>query len=68
METSKLSSKGQIIIPKAVREAHHWWAGMEFVVESSGDGVILRPRKPFPTTRLEDGVGWAGYEENFMVK
>jgi len=41
---------------------------MEFVVESSGDGVILRPRKPFPTTRLEDGVGCAGYEENFMVK
>lgn len=61
METSKLSSKGQIIIPKQVREAHHWRTGMEFVVESVGDGILLRPRKPFPPTQLEDGVGCAGY-------
>ncbi|WP_306535410.1 AbrB/MazE/SpoVT family DNA-binding domain-containing protein, partial [Geobacter sp.] len=47
---SKLSSKGQIIIPKQVREAHHWRTGMEFVVESVGDGILLRPRKPFPPT------------------
>lgn len=62
METSKLSSKGQIIIPKVVREAHHWRTGMEFVVESVGDGILLRPRKPFPPTHLEDGVGCAGYK------
>ncbi len=62
METSKLSSKGQIIIPKPVREAHHWRAGMEFVIENVGDGILLRPRKPFPSTRLEDGVGCAGYK------
>ncbi|ABB31574.1 transcriptional regulator, AbrB family [Geobacter metallireducens RCH3] len=61
METSKLSSKGQIIIPKQVREAHHWQTGMEFVIESVGDGILLRPRKPFPPTRLEDGLGCAGY-------
>ncbi len=61
MNTSILSSKGQIIIPKQVREAHHWRTGTEFVIGSFGDGIFLKPRKPFPLTRLEDGLGCAGY-------
>jgi bifunctional DNA-binding transcriptional regulator/antitoxin component of YhaV-PrlF toxin-antitoxin module len=35
METTKLSSKGQVIIPKAMRAAHHWDAGQEFGMASS---------------------------------
>jgi len=61
METSTLSSKGQIIIPKPVRDAHHWRPGTEFVVEPFADGILLRPRKPFPATQLEAGLGCAGY-------
>lgn len=26
-----------------------------------GDGILLKPRQPFPATSLEDGVGCAGY-------
>jgi AbrB family looped-hinge helix DNA binding protein len=62
METTTLSSKGQIIIPKSIRESHHWQPGTEFAVEDTGMEIILRLRKPFPTTRLEDGLGCAGYE------
>lgn len=62
METTTLSSKGQIIIPKPIRESHHWQPGTEFEVEDTGTEIILRLRKPFPTTRLEDGLGCAGYE------
>ena len=61
MLTSTLSSKGQIIIPSALRAAHHWEAGTEFVIVDTADGVLLKPRKPFPPTRLEDGLGCAGY-------
>jgi AbrB family looped-hinge helix DNA binding protein len=52
METTKLSSKGQVVLPKSVREAHGWAAGTEFVVELTPDGVRLRTRAPFPRTEL----------------
>lgn len=57
METTRLSSKGQIILPKAVRDSHHWEAGTDFVVEDTGDGVLLRPVKRGRITRLEDVAG-----------
>ena len=57
METTRLSSKGQIILPKAVRESHHWGPGTDFSVEDTGDGVLLRPLKTARLTRLDDVVG-----------
>ncbi len=62
METTKLSSKGQVIIPKSVREAHHWRPGTEFTVEDTAQGVLLKPKKLFPETRLKDGLGCVGYK------
>jgi AbrB family looped-hinge helix DNA binding protein len=57
METTRLSSKGQIIRPKAVRDAHHWAPGTDFSVEDTGDGILLRPLKTAQSTRLDDVVG-----------
>jgi AbrB family looped-hinge helix DNA binding protein len=62
METTRLSSKGQVILPKSIRSAHHWDPGVEFVVEDTPEGVLLRPVKPFRRTRLEDVVGCTGYQ------
>lgn len=61
METTKLSSKGQIILPAAIRTANQWKAGVEFAVEDTGDGVMLRPLKPFATTTISEVAGCAGY-------
>jgi len=61
METTKLSSKGQIILPKHIRTAHQWQPGVEFQVEDTPDGVLLRPLKPFKATRLKDVIGCTGY-------
>ncbi len=61
METTRLSSKGQVIVPKAIREAHGWQAGTEFAVEDLPDGIKLRPLKPFPASRLEDVAGSLRY-------
>jgi len=57
LETTKLSSKGQIILPKAVREAHRWQPGTEFTVEDTGDGILLRPARTVAPTRIEDVAG-----------
>lgn len=62
MPTTRLSSKGQVIIPKAVREAHRWKAGQEFEVEDTDDGVLLRPADPFSETTLEDVAASLPYE------
>ena len=61
MKTTKLSSKGQVILPKSVRQAHHWEPGIELAVEEREDGVLLRPLKPFEPTRIEDVIGCMGY-------
>lgn len=57
MENTKLSSKGQVIIPKPVRDAHKWDAGTEFVIQEKGNGILLKPITPFKPTRLEDVFG-----------
>jgi AbrB family looped-hinge helix DNA binding protein len=62
METTRLSSKGQIILPKSIRSAHHWEPGLEFQVEDTADGVLLRPVKAFKQTSLEEVVGCTGYQ------
>ena len=62
METTLLSSKGQVIIPKTIRSSHHWKPGTRFVVEDVQGGVLLKPVSSFPATDLEKGLGCAGYK------
>ena len=57
METVKLSTKGQIVIPKDIRESHHLAAGTEFVIAFMGDEIRLKPIPVFPVTRAEEGMG-----------
>ncbi len=62
MCTVRLSSKGQIVIPKSVRQEHGWSPGQEFIVEEADGGVLLRPRPRFPPTELEEVFGSLPYE------
>jgi AbrB family looped-hinge helix DNA binding protein len=57
METTKLSSKGQVIIPKTLRDIRRWKPGLELVVIDAGDGILLRPRAPFAPAVLTDVAG-----------
>lgn len=61
MVTTKLSSKGQVILPKSVRDSHRWKSGTVLAVEDIDGGVVLRPVKPFQSTRIEDVIGCSGY-------
>lgn len=49
-----VSTKGQVILPKAVRDRRHWDAGTELVVEDTPDGVLLRAAELFPRTAPKD--------------
>ncbi|MFN7572863.1 MAG: AbrB/MazE/SpoVT family DNA-binding domain-containing protein [Betaproteobacteria bacterium] len=61
MTTTRLSSKGQIVLPSALRTARRWTAGTCFAVEETADGVLLRPVKPFAPSTLKQVAGAAGY-------
>ena len=62
MPTTRISSKGQIVLPQSVREKRKWSAGTELIVEDTRDGVLLRPAKPFPPTKFEDVYGCLQYK------
>jgi AbrB family looped-hinge helix DNA binding protein len=51
--TTTVSTKGQVVLPKSIRQQRRWVAGMELVVEDTPDGVLLRPAPAFPPTRPE---------------
>jgi len=61
METTLLSSKGQVIIPKAIREQHHWLPGTRLIIEESAGGILLKPASLFPATDVRSGLGCTGY-------
>ena len=62
MEKTRLSNKGQVVIPKAVRVLHGWRAGLEFAIEDVGDGIKLKPIKPYRETKIDEVIGCVGYE------
>ncbi|MCP5276145.1 MAG: AbrB/MazE/SpoVT family DNA-binding domain-containing protein [Burkholderiales bacterium] len=62
MEKTKLSSKGQVIIPKPLRVSHHWEPGQELIVIDLEDGVLLKSASPFPETNIEDAASCLRYQ------
>lgn len=61
MDLTKLSTKGQLILPKGIREARAWEPGTEFSVEETADGVLLRPLHQFSEVTLDQVAGCLGY-------
>ena len=57
MPRTRISSKGQVVLPKEVRDRLGWSAGTELEVESEGDVVVLRSRRVVPRTTLADVAG-----------
>ena len=56
--TTTVSTKGQVILPKAIRDQLSWDAGTRLAVQHTADGVLLRPlTTAFAPTRPEDVFG-----------
>ena len=61
MASTTVSSKGQVVIPREVREAHGWEPGTVLVIEEQGDGILLRSVLVFALTSVEDLLGCVAY-------
>lgn len=55
--TTVVSTKGQVILPKAIRQRQEWGAGTRLIVEETPDGVLLKPVPAFAPTRPEQVFG-----------
>ena len=62
LPTTTVSTKGQVILPKAVRERLQWNPGTRLLIEETPEGVVLKPAPLFAPTRLEDVAGSLAYE------
>ena len=60
--TTVLSTKGQVILPRAIRERRKWMAGTRLIIEETSDGVLLKRAPLFKPTRPEDVYGMLLYE------
>lgn len=61
MLTTKLSSKGQVIIPKEIRNRHHWETGQELQAVDTDEGILLRPAFAFPETSIKEVASCLSY-------
>lgn len=54
---TRLSTKGQVVLPKEVRRRLGWSQGQDLIIEETSEGVLLKRARPFPPTRIEDAYG-----------
>ena len=55
--TTTLSTKGQVIVPKPIRDALGWDPGVRLAVERTSEWVLLKPVPGFPETDPEEVFG-----------
>ena len=60
--TTTVSTKGQVILPKTIRQALSWEAGTRLVVENTPEGVLLKPAPVFAETRGDEVFGCLAYD------
>lgn len=59
--TTTVSTKGQVILPEAIRQRKNWAPGTRLVVEDTPEGVLLKAAPVFTPTRPEDVAGMLAY-------
>jgi len=57
METTRLSTKGQIVLPKGIRDSRAWGPGTELTIEEMSDAIVLREAGRFPASDLAEVAG-----------
>ena len=64
MQTTRVSSKGQVIIPKSIRDAYQLNAGQELEVEIVTQGILLKIKKKRVASTINDLIGCTNYQGN----
>jgi len=61
METTRVSTRGQVVIPKELRKSYHWDVGQELDVIDTGDGLLLKAKPSRKSASWNDLVGCLGH-------
>ena len=59
--TVTMSTKGQVVIPRALREHLGWGEGTRLEIVSQAGGVVIRPLRSIPETKVDDLLGLLKY-------
>ncbi len=62
MPETVISTKGQVVIPKDIRQRHGWSPGTELQVEDRDDCVVLRRTEVPPRSSVDDLLGCLPHE------
>ena len=57
-----VSTEGQVMLPKAVRDRRDWTTGTELVVEETPEGVLLKKAPAFAPTAQGAAFGMLKYK------
>jgi len=55
--TTTVSTKGQVILPSAIRKRREWGAGTRLEVQETPEGVLLKLAPAFAATQPKDVFG-----------
>ena len=55
--TTQVSAKGQVVLPKPIRDQRNWGPGVRLIVEDTPAGVLLRPERLFEPTTIDQVFG-----------
>lgn len=55
--TTVISTKGQVILPKKIRDQRHWAPGTRLTVEDTPEGVLLKATPLFAETTVRSVFG-----------
>jgi AbrB family looped-hinge helix DNA binding protein len=58
--TTRVSTKGQVILPAELRKKRGWEAGQVLEVQETAEGLLLKAAPLFPATELEQVAGMLG--------
>lgn len=57
-----LSTKGQLILPKAIRDRRKWTAGTRLTIEDTPEGVLVKAIPARKPTTMDEIVGFLKYD------
>ncbi|MDF5715081.1 MAG: AbrB/MazE/SpoVT family DNA-binding domain-containing protein [Rhizonema sp. NSF051] len=67
MEITKISNDGLVMIPELLRKSHGWEVEQELIAIDMGNGILLKPKKPFLETTLADVAGCLKYQDTLKT-
>jgi AbrB family looped-hinge helix DNA binding protein len=56
-----LSTKGQIVVPKAIRDQKRWQAGTRLVLKDTPEGILITPEQAEKIYTVDDIIGILKY-------